>query len=101
MVALNPSTFMLIGGYDGDDRLSKTFYYQESHQDWSPGPEMDQARRKHAAGLGTDTETSEQYIVVAGGSGIYGSLDSVEILYSSGTKWQAGRQHFSMIKGNN
>merc|ERR1712020_636738 len=68
MVALNPSTMMLIGGDCGSScYLSKTFYFQESNQDWIPGPEMDQARYLHAAGLGIDTATSEQYIAVTGG----------------------------------
>ena len=94
MVALNQSTVMLIGGYSStlQSSLSKTFYYQESNQDWIPGPEMDQARYEHAAGLGIDTATSEQYIAVTGGNDGFGVLDSVGILYSGETEWQTGKQ---------
>ena len=97
MVALNQSTFMLIGGDFFGSYLSKTFYYQESNQDWIPGPEMDQARYWHAAGLGIDTATSEQYIAVTGGyagyyDGSHHYLESVEILYSGETEWQTGKQ---------
>ena len=94
MVALNTYTFILIGGYSSG-YLSKTFYFQESNQDWIPGPEMDTARGYHAAGVGIDTATSQHYIAVTGGryhdSG-YIYLDSVEILYSGETEWQTGKQ---------
>ena len=91
MVALNTSTFILIGGYSSG-YLSKTFYFQESNQDWIPGPEMDTARYRHAAGVGIDTATSQHYIAVTGGENYYGELDSVEILYSGETEWQTGKQ---------
>ena len=65
----------------------------------------------HAAGLGIDTATSEQYIAVTGGlyydSGTIVVLDSVEILYSGETKWQTGKhslalwsnlEHFYILK---
>ena len=101
MVALNQSTFMLIGGdHGGYVYLSKTFYFEESNQNWIPGPDLQQARTGHAAGLGTDTATSQQYIAVTGGryydSDIYWYiyLSSVEILYSGETEWhwQTGKQ---------
>ena len=91
MVALNPSTFIIIGGYaDGyvSGYSSKTFYYEH----WITGPDMDQARAWHAAGLGIDTASSDQYIAVTGGSGYSGYLDSVEILFPGESEWQTGKQ---------
>ena len=60
---------------------------------------MNQERRQHGAGLGTDTATSELYIAVTGGvlnSGYCGYkcyLDSVEILFLGDTEWKTGKQH--------
>ena len=77
--------------------MKKTFYYSENNQEWITGPELKEGRRQHAAGLGTDTTTSEHYIAVTGGIGnsLYylGYLDSVEILFSGDTEWQTGKQH--------
>ena len=90
IVAWTSSSFMLIGGYDGN-YLAKTFYYHvEKPDEWIPGPELKQARRMHAAGLGMDRATNDPYIAVTGGYG--GSyLDSVELLYEGETEWQAGK----------
>ena len=88
---------IIIGHGDGHGSLRKTFYYSDNNQEWITGPELTEGRRHHAAGLGTDTTTSEQYIAVTGGIGnsVYysGHLDSVEIFYAGDTEWQVGKQH--------
>ena len=79
--------------------MKRTFYYSENNQEWITGPELKEGRRQHAAGLGTDTTTSEHYIAVTGGIGNSGYLDSVEILYMGDIEWQVGKQllfHFSL-----
>ena len=95
ITAMNSTTYIVTGG--GQDSLRKTFYYSENSQDWITGPEMNQERRQHGAGLGTDTATSELYIAVTGGvlnSGHYsGAMDSVEILFLGDTEWKTGKQH--------
>ena len=74
----------------------KTFTYHEDNPEWIPGPNLNQRRIYHAAGLGRDTATNEPFIAVTGGwngSMAPGStLDSVELLYEGETKWQAGKQ---------
>ena len=92
ITAMNSTTYIVTGG--GQDSLRKTFYYSENSQDWITGPEMNQERRQHGAGLGTDTATSELYIAVTGGvknSGYY--FGSVEILFLGDTEWKTGKQH--------
>ena len=91
VVAWNSTSVMLIGGnrFSNSD-LSKTFYYHENNLEWIPGPEMKQARKFHAAGLGMDQATNDPYIAVTGGY-ISGYLDSVELLYEGETEWQAGK----------
>ena len=95
IVAWNSSYFMLIGGTYNYNELAKTFYYHGVKQEWTSGPELIQARIEHAAGLGMDTATTLHYIAVTGGHYYdYGDifLDSVEILYSGETEWQAGKE---------
>ena len=90
IVAWTSSSFMLIGGYDGN-HLAKTFYYHVDKPDeWIPGPELKQARHSHAAGLGMDRATNDPYIAVTGGWNS-GTLDSVELIYEGDTEWQAGK----------
>ena len=97
IVAWTSSSFMLIGGNDGDKSyLAKTFHYHvEKPDEWIPGPELKQARYWHAAGLGMDRATNDPYIAVTGGVYKYGTvgwnLDSVELLYEGETEWQAGK----------
>ena len=85
---------MLTGGRNVGGVLSKTFYYHEDNPEWIPGPEMKQARRLHAAGLGMDQATNDPYIAVTGGYEYtkynYKYFDSVELLYEGETEWQAG-----------
>ena len=100
ITAMNSTTYIVTGG--GQDSLRKTFYYSENSQDWITGPEMNQKRRQHGAGLGTDTKTSEQYIAVTGGvpnSEYY--LGYVEILFLGDTEWKTGKQHlFHNMRSN-
>ena len=86
ITAWNSTSYIIIGGHGG---LKKTFLHSENnHEIWITGPELNQGRSQHAAGLGIDTATSETYIAVTGGMGY---LDSVEILYSGDTEWNTGK----------
>ena len=92
VVAWSSTYFMLTGGRNVGGVLSKTFYYHEDNPEWIPGPEMKQARKFHAAGLGMDQATNDPYIAVTAGVGFgIGYLDSVELLYEGETEWQAGK----------
>ena len=102
IVAWNASTFMLIGGQDGVVNLAKTFYFYEDmpSEEWIPGPKLNQARSSHAVGLGMDTATSEQYIVVTGGK--HNDEEhwmSVELLFEGMTDWIDGKIQYFIIQG--
>ena len=89
VVAVDNSTYLLIGGCTEDDCSSeKTYYFSDETQKWSPGPDLKEGRSLHTAGLITDLVTEERYIVVTGGY----DLDSTEILYPGATRWERGKQ---------
>ena len=68
IVALNESTYMLIGGSsDDDDDSDKTYYFSEKTQQWTQGPNLNHGRHGHTAGLIIDEVTAQTYVVVAGG----------------------------------
>ena len=78
IVAINSTTLMLIGGYDGDTFRNDTYFLEFGL--WRKGPDLQIARDTHTCGIIQDTETFEEYLVVAGGSTSYDTLDSVEVL---------------------
>ena len=101
IVALENSTYFLIGGRTDDDQHSeKTYYFSEETQQWSQGPNLKQGRAIHTAGLIIDEVTAERYTIVAGGIGDgWSTLDSTEILYPGATEWQQGK-HSNNLKGD-
>ena len=94
-VAWNSSSFMLIGGvrYIGSNGhfFANTFYFTEDKPEWIPGPDLKEARKDHAVGLGMDRATNDPYIAVTGGHDGSNTLASVELLYEGETEWQAGK----------
>ena len=86
---LNDSMSMLIGGMtDGLDYSGYTWFYNHASQQFIPGPALMQGRNCHTAGIITDTDTNEQILIVVGGLGNTGDLDSTEILKDN--QWQQG-----------
>lgn len=94
VIALNESTYMVIGGAtsDIDELSSKTFYFNEDDKQWVPGPNLNYARYGHSVALGADIISGEQFVVVTGGNSFDSSeiVDSVEILYLNSTEWIKG-----------
>ena len=70
---------MLIGGFDGYNFRNDTYFLEFGV--WRKGPDLHIARDTHTCGIIQDTtETFGEYLVVAGGSTSYDTLDSVEML---------------------
>ena len=70
---------IIIGGKDAH---TKTFVYDHQKGEWSNGPEINEARHRHAGGIVTDDTTKEKFVIVSGG--IYHGeigLKSTEILF--------------------
>lgn len=82
IVAINSTTVMLIGGFDGDNFRTDTYYLELKigGSMWSKGPDLRIARDTHTCGIIRNTETNEEYLAVAGGSTSSTTLDSVEML---------------------
>ena len=92
MVAINNDFSMLIGGETDKETIASTYFYDHKEHIWISGPNMNSARRWHAAGIVTDQGTREKLIVASGGD-IYGiKLDSTEIFYDD--KWNQGNVHY-------
>ena len=67
-VKINETTAMLIGGCGyNNEKYSKTWYYTQRQTEWIPGPNLNEARCSHTAGLIYDSIAQEEYIVVIGG----------------------------------
>ena len=90
-VFLNDTAFMVIGGRDVSDSPSKnaTWIYDVTGDSWSPGPEMTTARSKHVCKLITDCDGSDK-VVVVGGDGEMGGMNSTEIYDINSGSWSAG-----------
>ena len=94
MVAINNDFSMLIGGEIEKETIASTYFYDHKEHIWISGPNMNSARRWHAAGLVTDQGTREKLIVASGGD-IYGiKLDTTEIFYDD--KWNQGNHTTSL-----
>ena len=86
MVAINSSVCMVIGGFNFDVyRSASTFYYDDIEGEWINGPSLMQGRYFHAAGIGTDEVTGEDFVAVTGSY----NLDSTEILQYG--EWVQGK----------
>ena len=62
--------------YSGIPSSSRTYYYNHINETWSSGPELNQPRNSHAAGIVTDSSTMEKLVLVTGG--IYSCRDNAE-----------------------
>ena len=89
--------YILIGGrtYTDDGRhINKSFLLQQN-KSWTPGPNLNEARSFHTAGVITDKITLKKMLVVVGGISDIGGLSSVEmmplpIVAQANTTWQKG-----------
>jgi hypothetical protein len=91
MINLSNKLTIIIGGKDAH---TKTFVYDHQKGEWSNGPEINEARHRHAGGIVTDDTTKEKFVIVSGG--IYHGeigLKSTEILL--GDYWLRGKKMIS------
>ena len=91
MVAINNELTMIIGGRSYGSFFAETYYYNHSDEQWIDGPNMNQARYVHAAGIITDEATEERLVVVTGGFDVNGidTLKSTELLLDD--NWSLGK----------
>ena len=82
MVLWNNS-LMVIGGSAGGDKKQT---WVLSNNQWVPGSPLHQGRDLHAAAVGADRTTQEQFIAVTGGCN-GDACDNVEILWRGSTEW--------------
>lgn len=96
LVAINDTCSMLIGGETpGGVDSNSTFYFQHEGQIWTQGPDLIKARQDHAAGIVTDEETLEKFVVATGGEVNGIKLDSTEILID--LLWNNGKLAYHFI----
>ena len=62
------------------DTLAKTYFYDHNEGEWINGSSLIEARSVHAAGIITDEVSDDHFVVVTGGHGSSGYLDTTEIL---------------------
>ena len=89
MVAINDSTIMVIGGYNGG-HLDNTYYYNpmdDKSTNWIDGPSLLEARHRHASAI------LGHHIITGGGVNSNYALSSVEILdlQSFPHQWTQGK----------
>ena len=86
----------MIGGSVNREISSKTWFYNHTNTEFTPGPELKQARKNHAAGVVTDKKTGEKIIVVSGGyDPDYSTLKSTELLIDR--RWQKGKNKMKIM----
>ena len=66
-----------------------TWIYDVAGDSWSPGPEMAMPRSKHVCKLVTDCDGDDKVMVV-GGEGDTGGINSTEIYDVKSGSWSAG-----------
>ena len=88
MIKIKNYISMVIGGDTGQVKSAQTFIYNHYYGNWTNGPELNQARYQHAAGIVSDEATLQKLPIVTGGS----VLKSTEILIN-GT-WSLGKERF-------
>ena len=99
ILEIEPYVFMLIGGYSYPSFSDKTFI-KKAYQNWTPGPNLTEARNYHTAGLITDQITLKKSVVVFGGRTTGDILNSVEMLslpLEDNSMWQPGNTEFSLM----
>lgn len=89
MVAINATTYLLIGGCGDHSCPSNRTFYHTPGQPWRSGPDLQFGRHWHTAGLITATDTFKNYVVVVGG---VEAMQSVEILDLETNQWHPGRE---------
>ena len=91
IIGLNNARSLLIGGNTLEERYSnKTYFINHMTHNWTRGPDLKKGRHQHTAGVIKDHKTAKKYIVVVGGFGDDGRLDSTEINYNEGNGWEIG-----------
>ena len=102
ILEIEPYVYMLIGG-ESSGFSGKTFI-KKAYQNWTPGPNLTEARHSHTAGLITDQITLKKSVVVFGGGTPFNTgnqiLNSVEMLslpIEDNSMWQPGNTEFSLI----
>ena len=88
LVVIDNTLAMLIGGRTSGNAPTPTTHYFDDHN-WIQGPDLLQARRRHAAGIVTDEMTTEKLTIVTGGNCNGILLDSTEILINN--QWNQGK----------
>ena len=89
-VTLADSSILLIGGSTKDDEATQsTFMFHTYSNAWRSFSPLVTGRRHHSCGKMSSTNTSGDYVVVAGGWN-EGSLSSIEILEPGSTTWKLG-----------
>ena len=83
--------YMLIGGHSGQVHKSTYYHYKTSNDTWLEGPDLNEARCGHTAGLIFDKVNHTQYTVVVGGRNGSHFLRSVEILKEGSNEWTQGK----------
>ena len=100
ILEIEPYVYMLIGGLSSVSYSDKTFI-KKAYQNWTPGPNLKEARYQHTAGLITDQITLKKSVVVVGGRTTAGQiLNSVEMLslpLEDNSMWQPGKTEFSLM----
>ena len=91
MVMLNSTALILIGGtQDAVVYSPRTHIFDIANQKWSDGPVLNFARLAHScARIPTNSQSSEQKIIVAGGNNGH-NMSSVEILDEGSNEWRQG-----------
>ena len=85
--------YMLIGGRSGNNQFEKSthYHYKTRNGPWLEGPDLNEARCGHTAGLIFDKVNHTQYTVVVGGHNGSHFLRSVEILKEGSNEWTQGK----------
>ena len=89
MTKINDTFSLLSGGETNTDYYSaKTWYYNHDTEAFTSGPDLLEGRYAHGSALNVDKVTKAKIVVVTGGIGGNGYLDSTEMLING--QWQTG-----------
>jgi hypothetical protein len=84
IVKINSSTLLSIGGQNGKNVLSSTFFYNAQYNKWTPGPVLTNSRSALSCGIlkrkNPDSNQMQKIVVAAGGTNC-NCRPSVELLY--------------------
>jgi hypothetical protein len=94
VVALNSTTFLVIGGYTSFRVTNAVYYYRFDTNRWIPGPPLSTTRQFHACTRFTSAlHGNLDVVLVAGGSERFNFLDTSEILIVGTDSWTPGTYH--------